>query len=156
MRQVPWISGFCVKRSQFFSFCSIQRSPVTTRPHGAYRNSEPEQVHSGKDYWSRFAADFFCNWKIWKQLSEYSYRKWMAASLFYKYRGILLWADILFKMLLKCKASMPLLVNFIFRNGRRFCLRVIIHPDRFWKACLRKCQNDTLKSMFRGCNISKI
>ena len=34
--------------------------------------------------------------------------------------GILLWTDFWFKILLKFKASMPLLVNFIFRNGRFF------------------------------------
>ena len=34
--------------------------------------------------------------------------------------GILLWTDFLFKMLLKFKASMPLLANFIFRNRRFF------------------------------------
>ena len=32
------------KRSLSLSFCTILRSPVTTWPHGAYRNSEPGQV----------------------------------------------------------------------------------------------------------------
>ena len=41
-------------------------------------------------------------------------------SLYFKYGGILLWTDFWFKILLKFKASMPLLANFIFRNGRFF------------------------------------
>ena len=41
-------------------------------------------------------------------------------SLYSKYGGILLWTDFWFKILLKFKASMPLLANFIFRNGRFF------------------------------------
>ena len=32
------------KRSLSLSFCTILRSPVTTWPHGVYRNSEPGQV----------------------------------------------------------------------------------------------------------------
>ena len=41
-------------------------------------------------------------------------------SLFWKYGGIWLWTDFLFKILLKFKASIPLFANFIFRNGRLF------------------------------------
>ena len=41
-------------------------------------------------------------------------------SLYSKYEGILLWTDFWFKVLLKFKASMPLLAHFIFRNGRFF------------------------------------
>ena len=41
-------------------------------------------------------------------------------SLYSKYGRILLWTDFRFKILLKFKASMPLLANFIFRNGRFF------------------------------------
>ena len=40
------------KRSLGLSFCTILRSPVTTWPHGAYRNSEPGQVQ-GRGYWER-------------------------------------------------------------------------------------------------------
>ena len=41
-------------------------------------------------------------------------------SLYSKYGGILLWTDFWFKIFLRFKASMPLLANFIFRNGRFF------------------------------------
>ena len=41
-------------------------------------------------------------------------------SLYSKYGGILLLTDFWFKILLKFKASMPLLANLIFRNGRFF------------------------------------
>ena len=37
------------KKSLSFSFRTILRSPVTTWPHGAHRNSQPEQVY-WKDY----------------------------------------------------------------------------------------------------------
>ena len=39
-------------------------------------------------------------------------------SLYWKYGGILFWTDFWFKMLLTFKASMPLLANLTFRNGR--------------------------------------
>ena len=38
-------------------------------------------------------------------------------SLYWKYGGILLWTDFWFNMLLKFKASMPLLANLTFRKG---------------------------------------
>ena len=41
-------------------------------------------------------------------------------SLYWKYGGILLWTDFWFNMLLKFKASMPLLANLTFRKGRFF------------------------------------
>ena len=39
-------------------------------------------------------------------------------SLYWKYGGILFWTNFWFKMLLTFKASMPLLANLTFRNGR--------------------------------------
>ena len=39
-------------------------------------------------------------------------------SLYWKYGGILFWTDFWLKMLLTFKASMPLLANLTFRNGR--------------------------------------
>ena len=41
-------------------------------------------------------------------------------SLYSNNGGILLWTDFRFKILLKFKASIPLLANFIFRNDRFF------------------------------------
>ena len=40
------------KISLNLSFCTILRSPVTTWPHGAYRNSEQGQVQ-GREFWER-------------------------------------------------------------------------------------------------------
>ena len=51
--------GPLCKRSLSFSFRTIVRSPVTTWPHGAYRNSEPEQVQ-GKGFWERLLKSICC------------------------------------------------------------------------------------------------
>ena len=47
------------KRSLSFSFCTVLRSPVTTWPHGAYRNSEPWQVQ-GRGFWERLLKSICC------------------------------------------------------------------------------------------------
>ena len=47
------------KRSLRLSFCTILRSPVTTWPHGAYRNSEPGQVQ-GRGFWERLLKSICC------------------------------------------------------------------------------------------------
>ena len=51
--------GPLCKRSLSFSFRTILRSPVTTWPHGAYRNSEPEQVQ-GRGFWERLLRSICC------------------------------------------------------------------------------------------------
>ena len=47
------------KRYLSLSFCTILRYPVTTWPHGAYRNSEPGQVQ-GKGFWERLLKSICC------------------------------------------------------------------------------------------------
>ena len=47
------------KRSLSFTFCTILRSPVTTWPLGAYRNSEPGQVQ-GRGFWGRLLKSIYC------------------------------------------------------------------------------------------------
>ena len=47
------------KRSLSFSFRTILRSPVTTWPHGVYRNCEPEQVQ-GRGFWERLLKSICC------------------------------------------------------------------------------------------------
>ena len=47
------------KRSLSSSFCTILRSPVTTWPHGAYRNSKPGQVQ-GRGFLERLLRSICC------------------------------------------------------------------------------------------------
>ena len=47
------------KRYLSLSFCTILRSPVTTWPHGAYRNSDPGQVQ-GRGFWERLLKSICC------------------------------------------------------------------------------------------------
>ena len=92
---------------------------------------------SWKDHRSLFAADLLCNWKCWKQPNGYSYKKCKATPGIENMEGVLLWTDFWFNMLLKFKASMPLLANLTFIKGR-FLVSEGSPPWQLWKVCLRK------------------
>ena len=81
MRQVPCISGPCVKDLSVFGYgrywdhLSLYGYMERIEIQNHSRNKAWD---SWKDHWSLFTADLFCNWKFRKQLNGYSYKKYMA------------------------------------------------------------------------------
>ena len=118
----PVFWAFAQKISQFNITYYIEIACHYIWIHGAYRNCESEQLQGGGSWGKTLkvgvTANLLCNSRFWKQQNGYSYRKCMATPYIEKYVGILFWTDFWFKMLLTFKASMPLLANLKFRNGR--------------------------------------
>ena len=158
MRQATWIFGLCVKDHKVFHFARywdllslhghMEHAEILSQ--GRYKVGD-----SWKDYWSRFAADFFCNLKFWKQLSEYSYRECMVTPCFESMGNITL-DGVLIQDIAAIQSVDALICKFYFQEWAIFCLYVITYLDSFEKPVLGNVQNNTLKSMFWGCSISKM
>ena len=116
MRHVPCISDQCAKDmslsgyGRYWDHLSLYGHMVRIEIQNHSRN---KMWDSGKDHRSRFAVDVLYNWKFWKQPNWYGIRNaWLLLVSE-------VWRDfILDGFLIKFKASMPLLANLTFRNGR--------------------------------------
>ena len=104
------------KRSLSILKRTILRSPVTIWPHGAYRNSESHK-EQGVGFWER-------PWKTCFVIEHFgSNRAGKAIRNAWRVLILIVWTDFILDgfliqhMLLKFKASMPLLANLTFRNG---------------------------------------
>ena len=159
MRQVPCISGPCAKHLPVFGYGRYW-DHLSLYGHmeriGIQNHSRNKVCDSEKDHRSLFAADFLCSWNFGSNRTGIAIRNaWRLLVLKIWGGGVYFGQIYDSTCCLNSKRQCLYWQIWLSEKGGSLFLR-FTYPDSFEKSVGGNIQNDTLKSMFRRCNVSKM